>query len=156
MVVFRRILLNADWFVRFRNSITNTKCSLLDIFTRKHTCDGCWRPLPDKTLKGDLVESPYIVVYPEQDLYGRINKNFANVVAGSNNGCRNCTVVLDALSSIFKSKNQTKFDFAIVIQKQTRTLTIECRLNKDSWVGRYIEPLQPTHMEVFRQSGMSD
>jgi hypothetical protein len=117
---------------------------------RKDNCAGCRTPLVDKTIKGDIVERAFTVVYPEQ----RLNENFSNVVAGSNNGCRNCVVILDALSFLFKSKDQKKFEFAIAALRQNPILSIECSVDMDFMdfkPGRYIEP---THMEVFRQTGM--
>jgi hypothetical protein len=118
---------------------------------RKDICAGCGTPLVDETMKGDIVERAFTVVYPEQ----RLNENFSNVVAGSNNGCRNCVVILDALSFLFKSKDQKKFDFTIAASRQNPILSIKCSVDMDSRDfkgGRYIEP---THMEVFRQTGMS-
>lgn len=103
-------------------------------------------------MKGDLTGIPFTVVYPEQTRNVRSKKNFAKVVAGSNHGCRNCTVVLDALSSIFKSKERETFEFAVGTQGQTGTLMIECSLDMDFSEGRHVDP---THMEVFRQTGMS-
>jgi hypothetical protein len=111
----------------------------------KDSCVGCGTPLVDETMKGDLTDNPLIFL-------DRINKNFAKVVAGSNNGCRNCTVALDALSFIFKSMDQKKFQFTIASQGQRGTLSIGCSIDRDFIDGRNIEP---TRMEVFRQTGMS-
>lgn len=103
-------------------------------------------------MKGDIVEPMFTVVYPENGRHGISNENFSKVVAGSNNGCRNCTVILDALSFLFKSKDQKKFEFKIGTQRQKRILSIDCSVDRDFRDDRHLEP---AHMEVFRQTGKS-
>jgi hypothetical protein len=122
---------------------------------RKDNCAGCWTPLVDETIKGDIVERAFTVVYPEQRLNGRTNENFSKVVVGSNNGCRNCVVILDALSFLFKSKDQKKFEFTIAALRQNPILSIKCSVDMDFRDFKGGRHLEPTHMEVFRQTGMS-
>lgn len=121
---------------------------------RKDYCVSCKTPILDETIKGDLTQSSLSVVHPAKGIDGITNKDLTNMVTGSNSGCRNCFMVLDALSLISKSKDQEEFTFVIVPERKTRTLLIKCDAELEFCDSRYSYEL--SHMEVFRQSGLSN
>jgi hypothetical protein len=81
-----------------------------DMSDRKDYCVGCEASLVDELVEGDLMDGFSDDIYFEN---ARDNKTFANMVAGSENGCRNCILFLDALSSISRSKDQKRCRFTI-------------------------------------------
>lgn len=144
-----QILLNADYFVRFWNVITNTQGSPTpqDMSYRKDYCVGCKAPLVDETVKGDLTDNFFSGGINSEN--ARDNNTFANMVVGSKNGCRNCIVFLDALSFVSRSKDQKRRRFTITPRERNRTLCIDIMVLRD-------EDTEPFFMQVFRQSSMSN
>jgi hypothetical protein len=140
-----QILLNADYFVRFWNIITNTRGPLQNMFTR-NDCVGCKAPLVDETVEGDLRDGSSDEIDFEN---ARDNKTFANMVVGSENGCRNCMLFLDASSFISTSKDQKRCRFTMTPRRRNRILGIYFKVLGD---GETASPF----MQVFRQSSMSD
>ena len=115
------------------------------MFARKDYCVGCKAPLVDETVEGDLIDG----LSDEIDFENaRDNKTFANMVVGSENGCRNCIVFLDASSFISRSKDQKRCRF-IITPRRNRTLSITFRVLDDG-------DREPFFMQVFRQSSMSN
>jgi hypothetical protein len=113
---------------------------------RKDYCVGCKTPTVDDTVKGDLTDGLSGNIYLED---ARDNKTLANMVTGSNNGCRNCIVILDALSSISRGKDQKRLEFIIMPQRESQTLEIQVEVASD-------EATEYVFLEVFRQSSMSN
>lgn len=140
-----QILLNADYFVRFWNIITNTRGPLQNMFTR-NDCVGCKARLVGETVEGDLRGGSSDEIDFED---ARDNKTFANMVVGSKNGCRNCIVFLDAVSFISRSKDQKRCRFRIIFKRRNRTLSIMFYVLGD-------EENELFSMQVFRQSSMSN
>ena len=116
------------------------------MFDRKDYCIGCEAPLVDEKVKGDLTDgfSDNIDFQNARD-----NKTFANMVVGSENGCRNCILFLDASSFISTSKDQKRCRFAMRLRRRNRTLEIYFEVLGDGETGSL-------SMQVFRQSSMFD
>jgi hypothetical protein len=113
---------------------------------RKDYCVGCEAPLVDETVEGDLMDGFSDDIQFEN---ARDNKTFANMVVGSENGCRNCILFLDALSFISRSKDQKRCRFATTSRRRNRTLEIVFKVLGD-------EDTELSFMQVFRQISMSN
>jgi hypothetical protein len=112
----------------------------------KDYCVSCEAPLVDETVKGDLTDGFANFSSFENALN---DKTFANRVVGSKNGCRNCAVIMDALSFISRGKDQKRFEFTIIPRRESQTLDIEVEVVDDGDTELFF-------MEVFRQSSMSN
>ena len=116
------------------------------MFARKDYCVGCKAPLVDETVEGDIRDGFSDNIHFEK---ARDNKTFANMAVGSENGCRNCMLFLDASSFISTSKDQKRCRFAMRLRRRNRTLEIVFKVLGD-------EDTELSFMQVFRQISMSN
>jgi hypothetical protein len=102
----------------------------------KDVCVGCGYPIVDKTIEGDLTIT---------DCHESIDPMKMEV--GSKNGCRNCAVMLDAISTITRDEGQGKrLVFSISSLKQIRSIMI----------GSGEGFLSHSYMEIVRYAGTSN
>jgi hypothetical protein len=113
---------------------------------RKDYCVGCKAPLVDETVEGDIRDGFSDNIHFEK---ARDNKTFANMAVGSENGCRNCMLFLDASSFISTSKAKKRCRFTMTPRRRNRTLEFYFEVLGDG-------ETRSTFLQVFRQSSMSD
>jgi hypothetical protein len=92
-------------------------------------CVGCKHPIVDRTIKGDLtLRERSFLAAPK------------SLVVGSQSGCRNCAVILDAITTFVGNEDWTSTKPSIRISPDKLLLEID--------FGEFTE--------VFRCIGMSD